>query len=221
MYTEPSYFKDTYQFSDNATVLSSDHDQKGFYLILDKTIFHPQGGGQPADTGTLTIDDMVIHVQSVKSDLSIVKHYIDSDLRHLVGQTVTCIIDSDKRLLHAKLHTGGHLISHIIEKHYPEWKAIKGHHYPDQSYVMFDPIGNTDAEIQLNGINELLLQNIKANHFTVISHEDQSTRRTIKIGDFPASPCGGTHVKQISELDGLKVTKFKIKKAQLKINYAL
>ncbi|MDP1723929.1 MAG: hypothetical protein Q8L85_04430 [Alphaproteobacteria bacterium] len=43
--------------------------------------------------------------------------------------------------------------------------------------------------------------------------------RMIRIGDFPFSPCGGTHVNSLQELQGLKITKFKIKKNVMKIQY--
>jgi alanyl-tRNA synthetase len=56
MPTELLYLADTYQGEDTATVLATGTDERGAYLQTDRTIFYPQGGGQAADTGTITID---------------------------------------------------------------------------------------------------------------------------------------------------------------------
>ena len=52
--TERTYFTDTYLFETSAKMIGGGTEQGDrHYLVFDKTIFHPQGGGQPADKGTI------------------------------------------------------------------------------------------------------------------------------------------------------------------------
>lgn len=239
METYLSYLEDTYQFCESAKLLESGEDEKEHFVILDRTIFYPQGGGQPTDTGHIEINDLIIPINAVKYEQGTVKHYTDANYASLVGKDGVCNIDSEKRLLHAKLHTAGHLISNIVEENYPRWKAVKGHHYPGESYVLFELKEDVVKDISVTLINKAILQAINENMTTIaaqISKQEAETLgmaipelggtldkpiRTHKIGNFPSAPCGGTHVKQLIELAGLEITKYKIKKSSLKIKYDL
>src|ERR1700722_366817 len=137
MQTQLSYFDDTYKFNDHTMIVATNKDDHGHFVILNQTIFYPQGGGQPSDQGTIQVGNVLIPIHSVKSVDNEIRHYTNQSYNHLGGQTGTCIVDQDLRLLHARLHTSGHLISNIIESHYPQWQAVKGHHFPDQCYVEF------------------------------------------------------------------------------------
>ena len=239
MNTVLSYFKDTYKFNDKATIKASGKDENGYFIILDQTVFYPQGGGQPSDRGLIEIGGIVIPIHIVKFVANDVKHYTDQNYSHLVGQTGICSIDQEMRLLHAKLHTSGHLISNIIEKLYPDWRAVKGHHFPDQCYVEFlseneDSNNIISNEIVNDKIKQALEKDDLLTAFEVsgskleelcpnltYSIPNNQSARIVRIGDFPFSPCGGTHVKSLRELKGLQVTKYKIKNNIMKINYQL
>src|ERR1700722_12430048 len=66
MNSAPIYYEDTYRFSGQAVVESFGVDDKGHYIILDRTLFYPQGGGQPADQGCLIIDEQQILICAVR-----------------------------------------------------------------------------------------------------------------------------------------------------------
>ena len=53
MSTRRLYFESTYLFESPATILEQAEDEKGSYVVLDQTIFYPQGGGQPSDRGII------------------------------------------------------------------------------------------------------------------------------------------------------------------------
>jgi alanyl-tRNA synthetase len=232
-----AYYEDTYQFTDDAVIGAVNQDDQGHFFILDKTIFYPQGGGQPSDEGTIKTENDEIPIFSVKSIGGQIRHYTNQPLNHLVGQKVMCRINPSKRMLHAKLHTAGHLISNIIEKIYPDYKAIKGHHFPGECYVEFLPKDKA-SEIDLIRLNQNITTIINENHFLEvmnISNAELSTIcpslpyaipgeqpiRVVRIGEFPYQPCGGTHIKTTNELEGLSVTRSKIKGNRLKINYTI
>lgn len=64
--TQLSYFEDTYKFEDTAVIKANGKDENGDFLILNQTIFYPQGGGQPSDRGTIAVDGVVVPIHSVK-----------------------------------------------------------------------------------------------------------------------------------------------------------
>lgn len=234
--THPSYFEDTYKFTDSARMTKASKDEQGNFIVLDQTIFYPQGGGQPSDQGIFQIGDTSIPIHSIKSIDQEIRHYTHQDARDFLGQKGLCILDQEKRLLHARLHTAGHLISNVVENHYPQWMAIKGHHFPEQCYVEFTIKNEAAGNISIEGINEEIEQFIGHN---LVINRDQITGdklqelcpnitytipkdqpiRVIRIGDFSFSPCGGTHVKNLQELKGLKITNSKIKKNNMKVYY--
>lgn len=236
MTTHPAYFEDTYKFTDKATVISTSKDEQGHYIVLNQTIFYPQGGGQPSDQGTLHFGDMVIPIHSVKSVDQEIRHYTDRDYTHLNAQEGLCTLDQERRLLNAKLHTSGHLISNIIERSYPQWVAVKGHHFPNECYVELVDKSWGLENISVDAANEEIE---KAIALDLVLHKDQITGdklqelcpnlpyslpkgqniRVVRLGDFPFQPCGGTHVKSLNELNGLRIAKHKVKKNSMKIYY--
>ncbi len=233
MKTEKSYLNDTYQFEEECRVIHADTDSQGFYVILDKTIFYPQGGGQPSDQGILRDSDILLNVRSIRQIGDEIRHYVDGDeLKPLIERSFNSYVNQDLRLLHAKLHTAGHLISHFVETRYPDAKTLKGHHFPGEAYVEFKSPKQILLEELQAQINEIISkdQEIKASYRSkdaVIQDYPQMASffadlqevRTLQIGDFPYAPCGGTHVKNTNELKGLTIGDLKCKGDTTKVKY--
>lgn len=225
----------------NPTIVESvQKDERGFFILLDHTIFYPQGGGQPSDQGWLKLGDSTISVLSTKMVNGEIRHYVDQDYSHLVGQRVNCYIDQEKRLLHSKLHTSGHFISNILEPHYPCYKAVKGHHFPGECYVEFIVVNNGPVDIDLELLNREIAEQITKNQEVQsmcvteeqfreicpdatqnIPKDRMQSIKLVRIGGFPYQACGGTHVQTTSELHGLEITKIKVKNSSLKVYYAI
>ena len=108
MRTEKLYEKDAYQVSFTATVLSCVPAEKGYAVILDKTAFFPQQGGQYADKGSLNGQN----VTDVQIENDEIVHYIDSPLAE--GEQVAGTIDRDTRFIRMQTHTGEHILSGVI-----------------------------------------------------------------------------------------------------------
>lgn len=238
MTTQLAYFDDTDKIRDISLIVASKKDEYGPYLLLKRTIFYPQGGGQPCDQGTLGVGAHIVPVHSVRYLHHEVRHYTNQDHSLLVAQEAVCILDAQKRVLHSKLHTAGHLISNVVESLYPQWRALKGHHFPGQCYVEFSAKNEILTEIFPETIQAETKRFIETDCLISAAYlekeqgrntcpnlacraaPDQDTR-VIRIGDFPFSPCGGTHIKSLSALQGLKVIKVKIKKDLMKISHTL
>ena len=108
METEKLYYIDPFMDEFSATVLSCEAGKNGFQVVLDRTAFYPEGGGQPADHGTLG----EVTVTDVHEKDGVIFHTCDR--AEEIGQTVTGHIDWARRFDHMQQHSGEHIISGIL-----------------------------------------------------------------------------------------------------------
>ncbi|MBS1155486.1 MAG: hypothetical protein H6R07_1410 [Proteobacteria bacterium] len=182
-------------------------------LRLDRTIFHPQGGGQKADKGLIG-SAVVTHVTH---NADCVDHQVESAEGLAVGDTVQIKLDEDWRRLNAVYHTAGHLLAAVVEAIYPGLHAVSGHQWPGEGRVEFS--GNTPAtQISAEEIHARLTADL-AQSLSVTIESDPFQTRTIRIGDYPAIPCGGTHVGQLGEIASILVTGIKAKSGRIRISF--
>ncbi|MBU0591811.1 alanine--tRNA ligase [Candidatus Micrarchaeota archaeon] len=105
--TKPMYYTTKSDFS--ATVLGI---VKGKYLVLDKTAFYPEGGGQASDTGTIN----GVEVVNVIKQAGIILHELTiqssgSDARFKKGQTINAVVNLERRKDIARHHTSAHILN--------------------------------------------------------------------------------------------------------------
>lgn len=110
--TEKLYYTDSHIHEFSARVLSCEKAKKGFAVVLDKTAFFPEGGGQPADTGLIG----PAAVRDVQEQNGEILHYTDQALTP--GQKYACALDWEQRLCRMQNHSGEHIISGITHKLY-------------------------------------------------------------------------------------------------------
>ena len=108
METEKLYYADPFLQEFTATVLSCEAAKGGFAVTLDRTAFYPEGGGQPADHGTLG----GAHVTDVHEKGGVIFHTCDQAVE--TGSTVTGTLDWARRFDHMQQHSGEHIISGIL-----------------------------------------------------------------------------------------------------------
>ena len=98
----PIYYEDTHRFAAQAIIEFLGTDDKGHYIVLNRTLFYPQGGGQPADQGYLIIDDLQIPIHSVRMHDKEIRHYTDQELAPMEGRHCLLQVDSERRILNAR-----------------------------------------------------------------------------------------------------------------------
>ena len=94
-------------------------------IILDRTLLYPEGGGQPADHGTLEKGDRIFRVVDVQKSGDVVLHMLEKPGGLEVGDRITGRVDMRRRLAHARHHTATHLVhdsaKRVLGKHI--WQA--------------------------------------------------------------------------------------------------
>lgn len=108
METEKLYYQDPFLREFTATVLTCEEAKGAYKVVLDRTAFYPEGGGQPADHGVLDS----VAVTDVHEKDGVVFHTCEKAVE--IGRTVTGRIDWDRRFDHMQQHSGEHIISGIL-----------------------------------------------------------------------------------------------------------
>ena len=234
--TKLNYLNSTYIFESNAIFVELKENEKGKAVILDETIFYPQGGGQPADQGEIISANAIFLVTDVRLDEDgTVWHF--GEFKNGVfqkGEKVTLKIDKDRRILNAKLHSAGHLLDCAVTKMGIEnLKPTKGFHFPDGPYVEYEGTVENPAELvpELEKtINDLIAQDLEIEKIDLSPEEAKEQgvwaplgkpARIVKFAGFPTCGCGGTHVNPASEIGKVIVRKIKSKKGKTKIAYSV
>ena len=193
-------------------------------LVFDKTIFYPEGGGQPGDEGFITSGENKTRILGTK--------YINQKLVHLVTETqdfkkddkVKLELDWSRRYSHMQVHTCLHLLCSIIP--YPVTGGSIG---DGRGRLDFDLETKPNKEDVLNSLNKLISDDHTISISSITDDElDQNpdlvrtmsvkpprgsgTIRMIKIGEnIDFQPCGGTHVQKTSEIKLVKSVKIENK----------
>jgi Ser-tRNA(Ala) deacylase AlaX len=197
-------------------IITAIQDGEHPILRLNQTWFHPQGGGQKADRGTI---NEVSVIQVKHSNDGEVDHYVSSVQPFQLGQEVELIVDQEWRLLNSKYHLAGHLIAALMEKQFPSLQAISGHHWPNEARVEFT--GDAPSVEQVSNLLSQALTKAIESDLSVQICGEPLINRLIKIGDFPAVPCGGTHPEHLGLLNQVHIADVKNKKGKLRVSYSV
>ncbi len=190
-------------------VLSCTPHEDHYAVTLQSTIFHPQGGGQPFDTGWLGDSQVLRVIQEADR----VVHYV----AHAVAPgPIIARVDAPRRALHSRLHSAGHLIGNVGET--LGWLPIKAHHWPGEGKVTFIR-GENAQTMEAEAIQQQINQLISADYPRHMSLQDGT--REVGFGELPAYACGGTHVQALGELGQVTILALSEKKGALSVRYTL
>ena len=198
-------------------------------IVLESSPFHPSGGGQPGDTGTLRCDGFfkaaVTDAHRQKEGGGVVLDLILSEGRPEVGMEVVSEVDRERNTILSRMHTGQHIFSRLQENAQEGLETLKVNIGVEESVVhiryggelnwdmLFDVEEKTDAVIRQNLVVESFytsrdeagaLPELKAKWDRI--HDERI--RVVRIAGVDATACAGTHVAQTGEIGGFMVTGF-------------
>lgn len=190
-------------------------DEALFSVELEDTILFPEGGGQPFDTGKLTLPDntTVDVIKVLRKELAAV-HVVPQEVKE--GTVVNLSLDWERRLDIMQQHTGQHLVSAVFDSYDLEtlsWSMGESINYIELPKRVDDAI---IAEASRT-INEKIVENIPISvatpdehgHEIDVSHipddydKSQGVVRIVSIGDMDTNPCCGTHLKSTGQVQAV------------------
>lgn len=246
MNTTPTYLKYMEHgqlLTDNATIVDIVNLETGkTALILDQTIFYPQGGGQPYDQGTIQNlnGSATFLVDEVRFKDGIVSHMgaITAGTFN-VHDKVILNVNEERRLLNSRNHTAGHLVDCAMHTLGIELKPASGYHFPEGAYVEYYGTMEENERAQLIPKLQAAITNLIAQALPItikiVSFEElkrlvkfvpdyipaDKPSRLMIIEGYPAIPCGGTHVQNTKDVGRMIIEKISNKKGNLRISYSL
>ncbi|WPN48458.1 MULTISPECIES: serine-tRNA(Ala) deacylase AlaX [unclassified Pseudomonas] len=191
----------------NVEVLECIPHENEFAVVLRATLFHPQGGGQPSDTGWIGESQVLRVVQ----DPERIIHFVDLPVR--LGMTVIRV-DEHSRWLNTRMHSAGHLIGHFVQA--LGWMPVKAHHWPGEGRVQFMP-GNSAQDVDALAVQQGIKHWVSHDLPRLTSLREGA--REIGFGELPAYGCGGTHVRSLKDLGVVTIDSLSNKKGALSVHY--
>jgi misacylated tRNA(Ala) deacylase len=192
-------------------------------IVLDRTVFYAQGGGQPGDVGTLAqagAEPVAVMNTVYGPDRTTILHVlVDKDWHAEPGERVTATLDWERRYKRMRVHTALHLLSVVLP-------------YPVTGGAIGDGDGRLDFDIPEAGLdkaelteklNELIARDAPVRERWITDEELDSNPalvktmavkpprgtgrvRLVEIEGIDLQPCGGTHVRSTAEIGSVAVT---------------
>ncbi|MFP4178737.1 MAG: alanyl-tRNA editing protein, partial [Spirochaetaceae bacterium] len=210
---EQLYYTEPYTVEFTAEVKAIERGKKGAAVQLDRTAFYPEGGGQPADLGTIG----GVEVKDVKKAEGRILHYLSFPIEELEerfkeGEEVSCRIDWKRRYDFMQQHTGQHLLSAVMYRDFG-YHTVSIHQGSESTSIEIE--ADSLEEHKILQIEERVLQLISENRpvkaFWIDEKEAPSydlrrepkvsgTLRIVSVEGYDAVACGGVHTATTGEV---------------------
>ncbi|MET2846822.1 alanyl-tRNA editing protein [Vibrio owensii] len=210
--THKVFWDDPYQVELESTVSRVD----GPCIELEETIFYAESGGQESDAGTI---GGIQVIKAEKLGLSIV-YTLEHEPNFQAGTVVTTQIDWARRYALMKLHFAAEVILEVVTHRFPEMTKVGAHISADKSRIDFqwhESVKPLLPELQQQA------QSVIDSHADIISDfsDTSEQRRYWKVEGFAQVPCGGTHLKNTSEVGRIQLKRKNIGKGKERIEISL
>ncbi len=198
-------------------------------IVLDRTVFYANSGGQPGDSGAIAVADgarvpieTAVYTNAGKTEIAHVPILGAPALK--IGDTVTALIDWDKRYGRMRIHTALHLLSAALP-----YAVTGGSVGESEGRLDFDiPDAGLDKDAITAKLAEMVKQNSTVTSRWITDAELEANPslvktmsvkppmgtgrvRLIKIEGLDLQPCGGTHVRATAEIGAVRVTQIEKK----------
>lgn len=206
------YFDDSYLADFEAQVVRRQMRDGKPALVLDRTAFYPESGGQPADHGTIE-GAKVLDVQEEGEDIV---HVLE---REFSGDRVRGRIDWPLRFDRMQQHTGQHILSQaFIEVLKGETRSFHLGDGVSTLEIGLDRISDPDLDRVERAANAVIFEDREVKTYLVSGQriaevplrrppKKEGTIRIVEVAGFDYSACGGTHVRRTGEIGQIKITR--------------
>jgi alanyl-tRNA synthetase len=219
--TDRLYYEDQSGTEFEAVVLDVFERDEGYDVVLDQTMFYPEGGGQPPDTGALSGDEATVSVTDVQIEGGVILHRTDGNPGK--GSIVRGQIDVDRRRQLMRNHTATHVLIHaareVLGEHIRQAGAQKG---VDSSRIDLNHYERIDRDAvrEIERVaNRIVMDNVSVKQEWPERHAAEAEHgfdlyqggvptgtqiRLIHVAE-DVQACGGTHVARTGDVGAIKV----------------
>jgi alanyl-tRNA synthetase len=218
--TDQLYYSDQYMKEFDARVLKI--TENGF-VVLERTCFYPEGGGQPADHGFLLFSGLTAEVVEVRKVGKVIVHKIIGSLP-AEGTVVRGMLDWERRYALMKAHTATHLVNgaarRVLGEHVWQHGTQKGleisrldiSHYrrltPEETHKI-ETLANQAIMANMHVETTWLTRNEAESRYGFRLYQGGAVPgkdiRVVKTGNWDVEACAGTHLKNTGEVGFLKI----------------
>ncbi len=220
----PEYWADSHRAEFRSSIVRAVPDEKRYwYVVLDRTIFHPKGGGQPSDRGVLDGEVFRLEVRKVMlAGKSVIVHWGKAVEGMPKEGAVNSKIDWNWRFLLMRRHSAAHLLDHCVAEvlgsdlvtldswlSNPCYVAYKGQPPSQEQTVEIERLENrmiskgATVSSQVMDVERLKQEfPLTPNHARLPNTEQL---RLVTIEGCKPIACGGTHLRNVSEAVGVKL----------------
>lgn len=223
--TEKLYYENQYEKSFTAEIVNIIEKTNEFHIVLDKTYFYPEGGGQPSDIGSIES----IPVLSVYESDGLIYHVTHK--KPIKIHKVKCFISWERRFDFMQQHLGQHILSACLLDKFNA-NTIASHLGSTSSTIDVDKILTiSQIDEAVSYANDIIFENIYVDilyptksELKKLSIKKPTTKigekiRIVKISDLDINPCCGVHPKSTLEVQIIKVVKFEKHKTGTRIEF--
>ena len=218
--TVPLYYQDQYMKHFEATIQRVIESE---FVVLEKTCFFPEGGGQPADSGRIEFDGKEAEIVDVQKVGRVIIHKLKGPVPKK-GDSIKGTVDWNKRYSLMKNHTATHVVGgaarHVLGQHVWQFGTQKGVEASRLDISHYRRLTLEELQKIETLANEAVLRNIPVETSWMSRNEAESQYgfrlyqggavpgkeiRVVKTGDWDVEACAGTHLKSTLEIGFLKI----------------
>ncbi|MEF8882079.1 MAG: alanine--tRNA ligase [Halapricum sp.] len=220
--TDKLYYDDQQRTDFEAMVLEVFDREDGDYdVVLDQTMFYPEGGGQPPDHGTLSTDDVTAEVVDTQIYDGVIVHTADDDPGK--GEFIRGQVDATRRRRLMRHHTATHVVIHsarqVLGEHIRQAGAQKGTESSRIDIRHYESISREQIKEIEHRANDLVMDNVPVSQEWPDRHEAEEEYgfdlyqggippgeqiRIVQV-DEDVQACGGTHVARTGDVGTIKI----------------
>ncbi|MBM4169688.1 MAG: alanine--tRNA ligase [Ignavibacteria bacterium] len=194
----------------------------GNFVVLDRTPFYAEAGGQVGDTGELRIREHPIRVNDTQRDADVIAHRIEHPTPDLVGLDVSARVDSERRLSIMRNHTATHLVHAALRKvlgsHVHQAGSLVAPTHLRFDFSHFSRVTEAELEAIEEMVNNKIAEGIELVHYRNIPFDEAKKMgalmffgdkygdrvNVVEFSEFSREFCGGTHVPSTSDIGYFK-----------------